>query len=82
MSFESVCENFLGNNRDPKSKTIVSHMSSKYKDLGCLMSLKIHFLFSHLDYVSENVEAFSEEMGKRFHQDFNQKATLSKYRWD
>ena len=33
------------------------------------MSVKVHFLHSHLDYFPENVGAFSEEQGERFHQD-------------
>lgn len=34
------------------------------------MSLKMHFLDSHLDFFSENSGAVSDEHGKRFHQDF------------
>ena len=33
------------------------------------MSVKAHFLRSNLDYFSENLGAFSEEQGERFHQD-------------
>jgi hypothetical protein len=33
------------------------------------MSLKIHFLDSHLDFCSENVGAVSEEQGEHFHLD-------------
>ena len=33
------------------------------------MSLKVNFLFSHLDYFPDNLGDFSEEMGERFHQD-------------
>lgn len=82
VSFKSVVENFLGNNRDPKFKSIVSTMLSNFKKLGCLMSLKLHFLFSHLDYFPENVGAFSEEMGERFHQDFKQAERHYQGRWD
>ena len=32
------------------------------------MSLKIHFLHSHLDFFPENCGAVSDEHGKRFHQ--------------
>ncbi|GBL92283.1 hypothetical protein AVEN_35833-1 [Araneus ventricosus] len=37
--------------------------------LGCSMSLKVHFLDSHLDYFPENLGAVSEEQGEIFHQD-------------
>ena len=33
------------------------------------MSVKVHFLHSHLDYFPENLGAMSEEQGERFHQD-------------
>ena len=33
------------------------------------MSLKVHFLHSHLDYFPENLGAYSEEQGERFHRD-------------
>lgn len=33
------------------------------------MSLKIHFLHSHLDFFPENLGAESDEQGERFHQD-------------
>ena len=32
------------------------------------MSVKIHFLHSHLEYFPENLGALSEEQGERFHQ--------------
>ena len=33
------------------------------------MSLKIHFLHSHLDFFPENLGDVSDEYGKRFHQE-------------
>ncbi|GFX02515.1 hypothetical protein TNCV_727691 [Trichonephila clavipes] len=33
------------------------------------MSVKVHFLHSHLDYLPENLGVVSEEQGERFHQD-------------
>jgi len=39
------------------------------KGWGCLMSLKLHFLHSHIEFFSENLGAVSEEYGERFHQD-------------
>ena len=32
------------------------------------MSVKVHFLHSHLEYFSENLRALSEKQGERFHQ--------------
>jgi hypothetical protein len=48
IAFRSVVTKFLGNNKDPDYVTIVN-MLEKLKVLGCLMSLKIHFLNLHLD---------------------------------
>lgn len=36
--------------------------------IGVKMSLKIHFLDSHLDFFPENLGALSDEHGERFHQ--------------
>ena len=33
------------------------------------MSLEVHFLHSRFDYFPENLGAFSEEQGERFHLD-------------
>ena len=33
------------------------------------MSLKLHFLHSHLDFFPENMGSVSDEHGERFHQD-------------
>jgi hypothetical protein len=33
------------------------------------MSLKVNFLHSYVDYFPENLGAYSEEQGERFHQD-------------
>ena len=37
--------------------------------MGFRMSVKLHFLCSHLDFFQENLGDFSEEHGERFHQD-------------
>jgi hypothetical protein len=36
------------------------------------MNLKIHFLNSHLDFLTKNLGAVSEEQGERFHQDIKE----------
>ncbi|GBN33164.1 hypothetical protein AVEN_20146-1 [Araneus ventricosus] len=40
-------------------------MIKNFKILGCSMTLKVHFLDSHLDYFPENLGAVSEEQGER-----------------
>jgi len=41
---------------------------TSYKAMGCNMSLKIHFLESHLDFFPENLGKVSNKHGERFHQ--------------
>jgi hypothetical protein len=50
IAFKSVVTKFLGNKKDPDYVTIVGNMLQKFKVLGCLMSLKIHFLNSRLHF--------------------------------
>lgn len=61
-----MSKNFLGNTKSANYKEIVSKL---LQDLGCNMSLKIHFLHPHLDFFPENLGAVSDEHGERFHQD-------------
>ena len=50
--------------------------------MGCRMSVKLHFLRSHLDVFQENLGDFSEEHGERFHQDIEPMERRYKGRWD
>ena len=52
-----------------------------YKKLGCNMSLKIHFLDSHLDFFPENLGAVSDEHGERFHQQISAMEKRYQERW-
>ncbi|GBP72152.1 hypothetical protein EVAR_49742_1 [Eumeta japonica] len=67
--FRLVARNFLGNKRSDNYAELVENMLSSYQKLGCNMSLKIHFLHSHLDFFPDNCGALSDEHGERFHQD-------------
>ena len=69
VSFKDVVKNFLGNYRDKNYKVYVETVLNHYRALGCNMSLKVHFLHSHLDFFPENLGDVSEEQGERFHQD-------------
>ena len=52
--FQSVATEFLGNYKAGNYKHLVSKLLKSYKALGCNMSLKIHFLHSHLDFFPLN----------------------------
>lgn len=81
-SFKDVVHRFLGNTKDPLYKTIVQRMLAAYEAQGCKMSLKVHFLHSHIDYFPENLGAYSEEQGERFHQDVRDIERRYQGRWD
>ena len=69
MSFAEVVSNFLGNHKAENYCELVQQLLSSFKALGCNMSVRVHFLHSHLCYFPENLGALSEEQGERIHQD-------------
>ena len=69
LSFREVVCKLFGNKKDPNYKSIVGNMLDNFQKLECRMSIKVHFLHSHLDFFPSNLGAVCEEQGKRFHQD-------------
>jgi hypothetical protein len=53
--FRLVATNFLGNNKADNYKELVENLLLSCEELGCNMSLKIHFLHSHLDFFRKTV---------------------------
>ena len=49
-SFKIVVKGFWGNRRAENNLELVSNLLQSYQKLGCNMSLKLHFLHSHLDF--------------------------------
>lgn len=68
-AFNQVAANFLGNDKAENYKCLVEDMLALFHEFGCNMSLKIHFLDSHLDFFPDNCGQVSDEHGERFHQD-------------
>jgi hypothetical protein len=81
IAFKRVVAKLLGNNKDPDYVTIFANMLEKFKVLGCLMSLKVHFLNSHLEFFPENLGAVNDEQGERFHQDLKELDRRSPGQW-
>jgi len=52
LSFRRICKDFLGNQKAANYQDVVQDLLTSYKGMGCNMSLKIHFLESHLDIFS------------------------------
>lgn len=82
IAFVKVVKGFLGNNREDNYKSLVLNLLKTYKAMGCRMSLKIHFLHSHINFFPENLGAVSDEQGERFHQDIATIETRYKGRWE
>ena len=73
---------FLGNRKDPNYRELVARLIRSFQNMGCRMSLKLHFLCSHLDFFQDNLGDFSEEHGERFHQDIEPMERRYQGRWD
>ena len=59
----------VGNRKADNYKDIVQNLLDNFQALGISMSIKVHFLHSHLDRFPENLGDVSDEQGERFHQD-------------
>ena len=79
LSFVDVVKNVLGNHKADNYEELVL---SKFHDLGIHMSIKVHYLHTHLDCFSHNLGDYSEEQGERFHQDIKVMEERYQVRWD
>ena len=81
-SFVMVTKKFLGNERAANHENIVNTMLKSFRKLGCKMSIKLHFLHSHLSEFPANCGDVSDEQGERFHQDLKVIEKRYQGRWD
>ena len=81
-AFVLVVKNFLGNTKAGNYVELVTNMVTAFRNLGCNMSIKMHYLFSHMDRFPENLGSMSDEQGERFHQDMKEMETRYQGRWD
>ena len=79
--FKRICKDFLRNHKAVNYKNVVQDLLTLYKVMGCNMSLKIHFLESHLDFFPENLCKVSDEQGERFHRDITAMEKLNQGKW-
>lgn len=82
QAFREVVAGFLGNNRNENYTELVNNLIQSYQRMGCRMSIKMHFLHSHLDFFRSNLGTVSEESGERFHQDIMVMEKRYQGRWD
>jgi len=81
-AFVLVVKNFLGNNKASNYAELVNNMVTAFQKLGCNMSIKLHYLFSHMDRFPENLGSMSDEQGERFHQEMKEMETRYQGRWN
>lgn len=68
-SFVAVVQNFLGNYKTENCTELFEEMLFNLKNLSCNMSIKVHYVYSHIDHFQHNLGDLSEEQEQRFHQD-------------
>ena len=81
-AFVKAVKNFFGNKKASTYKERLTNLLSSFEDIGAKMSIKVHFLHSHLDRFPKNLGALSDEQGERFHQDVKEMDERYQGRWD
>ena len=81
-SFKFVVKGFLWNRRAQNYEELVNNLLQSYQKLGSYVSLKIHFLQSHLDFFLENCGAVSDEHGERFDQHISSMEKRYQGKWN
>ena len=71
-----------GNTRVPDYQACIEKLLKSYEDMGCRMSLKNHFLHSHLNFFPPNLGAVSDEHGERFYQDITKMECNYQGKWN
>jgi hypothetical protein len=82
QAFRLVVIGFLGNHRSVDHINLINNLLNTFQALGSNMSIKMHFLHSHLSFFKDNLGAFSEEHGERFHQDIKAMERRYQGHWD
>ena len=82
VAFTNVVQGFLGNKKDNNYKDIVDELLLSLRGLGCRISIKLHYLHSHLDKFPDNLGDVSEEQGERYHQDIKVMEDRYQGRWN
>ena len=81
-AFTNVVKFFLGKTKAPNYKELVETLLTSLHQLDVNMSIKLHFLHSHLARFPENLDDVSDEQGERFHQDISDMEVCYQGRWD
>jgi hypothetical protein len=82
IAFRHVATGFVGNVKASNFRKLVEDLITFYEKLGCNMSLKMHFLHSHLDSFPVNCSAISDKHSECFHQDISVMENRYNGRWN
>ena len=77
----NVVKFFLGKTKASNYKELVKTLLTSLPQLGANMSIKLHFLRSHLACFPENLGDVSDQQGERFHQDISDMEVRYQGRW-
>ena len=72
----------MGKTKALNYKELVETLLTSLHQLGANMSIKLHFLHSHLLRFPENLGNVSDEQEERFHQDISDMEVRYQGRWD
>jgi hypothetical protein len=64
--FKFNLNNFVGNIKSEYYENIVNYMLENYHTLECNMSIKVNFLYSHLNGFLKNLRSISKEQDGKF----------------
>ena len=81
-AFTNVVKFFLGKTKAPNYKELVETLLTSLHQLSANISIKLHFLHSHLSRFSENLGDLSDEQEERFHQDISDMEVRYQGLWD
>ena len=81
-AFTNAVKFFLGKTKAPNYKKLVEILLEILHQLGANMSIKLHFLHSHLSCFPENLGDVSDEQGEHFHQDISDMEVRYQGRWN
>ena len=68
-AFVAVVKGFLRNTKTANYKDLVETLLDSFHALGCNMSIKVHFLKSHLNKFPASLGDASDEHSQHFHKD-------------
>lgn len=80
-AFLLAVKDFLDNKKGRNYAELVNNMLTTFTNLGCNMSIKMHYLSSHMARFLENMGLMSDEQGERFHHDIKEMETRYQGCW-